>query len=360
MKNFKHILIILTLILATLTFSGCGNGETSYSLDDLQMIIDRNSTQEDLSTAFKIDSDLVTNPNVFVDLNKSVTQIQVKNSSNDPLVYRLSGADKAYFRIDSNGSLYFVKLPYYSPAEDANGDNVYDVTVTVQDGFEIISVDLNIEIVENAQRVRPGIVTKRVSVYENNTSAIQIQASSGTGADINYYLEPGFDESLFTLDETTGKLSFVSTPDFEAPQDGDGDNIYHINVQVVDQTSYANMTTQEVVVEILNIKAPTNLVYGAHISGTIEDINPTIIKVKDGGYISSTTYQIHLNADEVTGYTPLTYYKISGDSDFTISFDGILTIKIKSKTSTTYPIDVKVCAEYDSCNTMQLSVEIYD
>ena len=44
----------------------------------------------------------------------------------------------------------------------------------------------------------------------------------------------GADAALFSIDSETGVLAFVSAPDFEAPADADGNNVYSVEVQVSD------------------------------------------------------------------------------------------------------------------------------
>ena len=46
----------------------------------------------------------------------------------------------------------------------------------------------------------------------------------------------GADAARFTIDAATGALSFVAAPDFEAPADANGDNVYDVIVQVSDGT----------------------------------------------------------------------------------------------------------------------------
>ena len=49
----------------------------------------------------------------------------------------------------------------------------------------------------------------------------------------------GNDQSLFSINETTGALSFVTAPDFDNPTDSNTDNTYDIIVRA----SYSNETT---------------------------------------------------------------------------------------------------------------------
>ena len=259
------------LFMGSFSIVGCGDGETSYSLDDLKTVLDQNSTliasenPEDSTsgtkaTTFKIDTNIDTTPNVFADTTKPVLTVSVKNSSGHVLVYTLSGIDKDFFGIDENGSLYFTKVPYYAPAEDANGDNIYDVTVLVADGTDVASVLLHVSISEDPEYVLPSIATSTVTYNENNTTSIKIQASSGTATPIHYYLESaGYDETLFDIDELSGDLTFKSAPDFENPADNDADNIYNVVIRVTDETGYANTVTKVVTINIQGLNEGVTL-----------------------------------------------------------------------------------------------------
>ena len=44
----------------------------------------------------------------------------------------------------------------------------------------------------------------------------------------------GEDGALFRIDPTTGALSFISAPDYEAPADVDANNVYLVTIQVDD------------------------------------------------------------------------------------------------------------------------------
>ena len=56
------------------------------------------------------------------------------------------------------------------------------------------------------------------------------------GQALTYSIIGGADAAGFAIDATTGALSFVAAPDFEAPTDADGDNVYDVTVQVSDGT----------------------------------------------------------------------------------------------------------------------------
>ena len=55
---------------------------------------------------------------------------------------------------------------------------------------------------------------------------------------------------MFTIDATTGVVSFIAPPDFENPADAGGDNVYNIIVTASDDT---NETTQAVAITVTNV-----------------------------------------------------------------------------------------------------------
>ena len=70
----------------------------------------------------------------------------------------------------------------------------------------------------------------RFTTPENTTGDFAITASNSTSAEAPSYGVTGTDAALFEIDAATGVLSFKAAPDFEAPADEGGDNIYDVTV----------------------------------------------------------------------------------------------------------------------------------
>ena len=64
-----------------------------------------------------------------------------------------------------------------------------------------------------------------------------------------YSIVGGADAAQFTIDATTGALSFVAAPDYENPTDAGGNNVYDVTVQVSDGTL---TDTQAIAVTVTN------------------------------------------------------------------------------------------------------------
>jgi len=73
-----------------------------------------------------------------------------------------------------------------------------------------------------------------VSFDENSSAVIVLLATDADDDPLAYEITGGDDLGLFLIDSDSGELSFVSSPDFEAPADADGNNIYELIVAVDD------------------------------------------------------------------------------------------------------------------------------
>ena len=80
-----------------------------------------------------------------------------------------------------------------------------------------------------------------------------------TGADgaVTWSIDTGqqssnADRGDFTMGRTTGRLSFISAPNFEEPDDADEDNIYKVTVKATDSGTPAASDTHPVSVEVTN------------------------------------------------------------------------------------------------------------
>jgi len=79
-----------------------------------------------------------------------------------------------------------------------------------------------------------GGETAAVSRAENGVAVTTVVAADIDGPGVSYAITGGADAARFTIDATTGVLSFVAAPDFEAPTDADGNNVYEVVVSASD------------------------------------------------------------------------------------------------------------------------------
>jgi Ca2+-binding RTX toxin-like protein len=174
------------------------------------------------------------------------------------LTYSISGGtDAARFTINaSTGVLSFTGAPNFEAPTDAGGDNTYDVTIQVADGLGGIDTQA-IAVTVTDQNEAPVITSNgggsaaTLSIAENNAFVTTVTATDpDAGATRSYSIAGGADAALFTIDAATGVLTFVGTPDLEAPTDFGGDNIYDVVVQVAD--GLGGIDTQAIAVTVTN------------------------------------------------------------------------------------------------------------
>lgn len=99
-----------------------------------------------------------------------------------------------------------------------------------------------------------GGASASVSVAETLTAVTTASAFDPEGASVSYSVS-GADAALFDINASTGVLSFKVAPDFESPQDADGNNVYQVVVSASDGSVSRN---QNLSVTVLDM--PTTLV----------------------------------------------------------------------------------------------------
>ena len=108
------------------------------------------------------------------------------------------------------------------------------------------------------------------SVAENQTEAYTATATDEDRGNTLTYSLSGTDAALFTLDPNTGVVSFVAAPDFEAPGDAGGDNVYNIIVTASDNTDGTTDTNQAVAITVTDAYDPFEL-------STLDGVNGFIL-----------------------------------------------------------------------------------
>ena len=176
----------------------------------------------------------------------------------DILTYSIDGADSSLFTIDpSSGELAFISAPDFENPSDSGGNNTYELSITATDAIgKQASQSLTIS-VNNLNDNQPSfnLSSNSFNVPENSTAVATIAASDPDGDDLTFSLTNSTDASYFTLDPTSGALSFNQAPDFENPADDNTDNIYELELSV-DDGSHTN--TQEITITVTNVdEAPS-------------------------------------------------------------------------------------------------------
>ncbi len=211
----------------------------------------------------------------------AVTTIQATDPEHDVLNYSIvGGADATRFMIDSaTGALRFVVAPDFEAPADSNGDNVYNVTIRASDGTLFDTQALSISVTNVNEGVSISTGTGRIFITENSTAVTMVRAVDVDGDAVTYSVTGGADAAKFVIDAQSGTLSFVAAPDFEAPADSNGDNIYDV---IVSATDGAFVDSKALSVAVTNVNEGVSIVAGAGVSTVIENGTAvTVIRAVD-------------------------------------------------------------------------------
>ena len=283
------------------------------------------------------------------------------SDSGDTLTYGIkSGNDSGRFTIVPTSGQIQAKSGETYNYEDSK--NSYTVIVTVHDGKDAaggnsttvddeITVTINLTNVNEAPVITTSATT--ASVAENSTAVFTLTATDvDASTTFEWSVESGDDGGKFSINQSTGALSFSNAPDFETPTDtGDtaGNNTYVVTVKVEDNGIPGNATamsdTHTLRVTVTNInEAPTITSTGTTFSAPSFDENGTSVVA---------TY----TATDVDANSDLTWSVENNDfGDFTIMENGDGHGELKFKLPPDYedPIDA------DTNNTYSLTVKVRD
>ena len=164
----------------------------------------------------------------------------------DTQTYSLvGGADQELFALNG-ADLSFIAAPDYESLP-ASGDNVYEVQLRVTDSGDL-STDLSLSITVTDVDEAPSFTSAPASASAaENTSGSVYTAIAQDPEDIALiFTISGTDADAFSISTTTStqaEIAFEPAPNFEAPTDSDGDNVYELTLQVTDgSTAPINQT----------------------------------------------------------------------------------------------------------------------
>ncbi|WP_407322508.1 Ig-like domain-containing protein [Tenacibaculum maritimum] len=246
------------------------------------------------------------------------------------------GEDQGLFTIDAaTGAVTLPGQDFENPA-DANGDNVYEVEVTVTDA------DGNTDKATVAITVTDVVETAAITLADVNESTPENVAITETPAlggatpigVVTYTITGGEDQGLFTIDAATGAVTLPGQ-DFENPADANGDNVYEVEVTVTDADGNTDKATVAITV--------TDVVETAAI--TLADVN------------ESTPENVAITETPVLTGTPIgtPTYTITGGED-----QGLFTIDAATGAVTLPGQDFENPADANGDNVYEVEVTVTD
>jgi len=186
----------------------------------------------------------------------AVGMIAASDPDGDTLSFTITGgADAALFSIDAQtGALSFINAPDFEAPADSDADNLYDVIITASDGTLEASQLLSVAVggVNEAPLITSngGGATAAVTLNENGSAVTTVVAGDPENGTVTYSIVGGSDAARFTINAGTGVLSFVASPNWEAPTDADANNVYDVLVQASDGSL---IDTQVLAVTVANV-----------------------------------------------------------------------------------------------------------
>jgi Cadherin domain len=94
----------------------------------------------------------------------------------------------------------------------------------------------------------------------------------------------GADNGKFTIDPNTGEVKFIASPDFEAPTDANGDNVYEIRVKVCDNGTPQYCDIKTVLITVTDVAECAI----ASVGGTTAFMGGTVCNTANSGVITLT------------------------------------------------------------------------
>ena len=174
----------------------------------------------------------------------------------------------------------------------------------------------------------------RVEVAENSNGTIHVATTMDPEQESLTYSLSGTDADDFSIDSSSGAISFISTPDYEVPTDANNDNAYELTFAVSNGTT---TTLQELVITVIDV-----------------DEAPTITSTPDASIPENTSTAIYTASATDPESNPLSY-SLSG----TDTANFIINSSSGAISFTTIP-DYENPTDADANNVYALTLEVSD
>lgn len=244
---------------------GGGGGGGSYNSGNNPQNINLTNNGAGFATFLLLNSDTtppsVTSPTTF-NVNENSTAITTLTASETATWFIFSGVDSLTVAVDSStGVLSFKIGQNYEAPSDSDSNRIYQFTIRIVDvagnetttPFSVTILDVN---EAPAISSNGGGSTSSISLAENSTAVTTVLAvDPDTGTTLAYSIS-GTDSSDFLIGSTTGVLTFISAPNFEAPLDSDANNVYSVIVSVSDG---ALTDDQTLTITVTNVVEPAGI-----------------------------------------------------------------------------------------------------
>ncbi len=341
MKNFKHILLMLTVLFATQSIIGCGSGETDYSLADLQLLTSEKNTTVD------VDGDtLFTALDTIADkyaLDTTDNTILIDLDLDDEIEYALTTTDSPFVLVD--GVLAFKETT--TPSLGA-----YPITIIAEDAYgSKVEKSIIINVVVDKNFLSPIILSTSFAIHENSSDALQVETLVlGNGKLSLFSFVGGADDAMFTI-SAAGILTIKEAVDYE---NAAAAHSYEVKVQVEDDLGNLS-NIQSIVINIIDIDEGytfTSQMAFTVLSGSTYVGKITAVandsSIPDAEYSFTTAnveFAIGLSSGEVR-FNRVPIYDEAGENNYT--FEVLAQNQYNGSVSKSQIITVEVVADYST------------
>ena len=249
---------------------------------------------------------MITSPAIASVAENTITVLTVMADDADAgttLTYAISaGADSVQFRIgQSTGNLTFKTAPDFEGAS-ANGNDDYEVIVRVSDGTNTDMQTITVTVTDENDNTPIITSPATVSVAESTTTVLTVMADDAdAGTTLIYSITAGADSARFSINQSTGDLTFKTAPDFEGAS-ADGNDDYEVIVTASDGT---NTDMQTITVTVTDVN----------------DNSPMITSPATASIAENTTDVLTVTATDEDAGTTLTYAITAGTDSARFSID---------------------------------------
>ncbi len=250
----------------TFTFQVQDNGGTANSGVDTDQSPNSFTIQQNAPPVIDSDGAGATAAVSAAENQTAITTVHATDPDNGPVTpvsYSIVGGDdQLKFAIDSStGALTFITPPDFENPTDTStaGNNTYIVTVQATDGASIDQQTITVTVtdVNDAPVItsNAGGATASINVNENGTAVTTVTSTDqdSPAQTLTYSLAGGADQGKFSIDSSTGVLTFNTAPNFEAPTDIGGDSGYDVIIRVTDNGAPNLHDDQAITVHVQNV-----------------------------------------------------------------------------------------------------------
>ncbi|MDB5877618.1 MAG: Large repetitive protein, partial [Variovorax sp.] len=223
------------------------------------------------------------------------------------------------------------------------GQGVHAITITTTDVAGNVSVSSpawNIQL----DTIAPAFSSNPATAVNERTGAgtVIYTAAATDVSGITYAIVPGVDSGLFSINSTTGQVTMNFTPDYEAPGDVGGNNVYDYVVKATD--SAGNVTTQNASLSVIDIL----------------DLPPNIYPISTGS--GSTPIPVGRVMGQYASNVPVSWSLAGPDAGrFSIDSSGVIRTTTSYSNSTpraTYNFDVVAVDAFGQVTSEHASLTI--